>query len=166
MRRCEGAKARRNDKEISCENAKALREIEEIASFVVDSAFWLHKGLGPGLLESVYEVVLAKIISDRGLKVERQVTVPICYQGIELREGFRLDLFVNSKLVVELKSVETFHPVHYKQLLTYLRLMDQPLGLLINFGAPLLKDGLKRVVNNHHDFASSRLRVHKDCREI
>ena len=144
----------------SREAAKTQRDIEDIASIVVDSAFQLHKELGPGLLESVYEVVLAKIISDRGLVVERQVVVPIRYQNIEFQEGFQLDLLIEKKLIIELKSVETIHPVHPKQLLTYLRLMNLPLGLLINFGASLLKDGLKRVVNNHTDFAPSRLRVH------
>jgi iron complex transport system substrate-binding protein len=94
------------------------------------------------------------------LLVERQKPVPIRYQGIELDEGFRLDLLVDGQLIVELKSVENIHPVHPKQLLTYLRLMNLPLGLLINFGAPLLKDGLQRVVNKHTNFASSRLRVH------
>jgi len=144
----------------SREVAKAQSDIEEIASIVIDCAFQLHKDLGPGLLESVYEVILAKIISERGLKVERQVAVPVFYQGIEFNEGFRLDLLVEDNLIVELKSVETIHPVHPKQLLTYLRLMNLSLGLLINFGAPLLKDGLKRVVNHHSNFASSRLRVH------
>ena len=146
----------------SREGAKAQRDIEETASIVIDSAFQLHKNLGPGLLESVYEAVLAKILSDRGLKVERQVAVPICYQGMEFNEGFRLDFLIEKNLIVELKSVETLHPVHPKQLLTYLRLMNLHLGLLINFGAPLLKDGLKRVVNNYSDFASSRLRVHNN----
>ncbi|MBP7902129.1 MAG: GxxExxY protein [Spirochaetes bacterium] len=149
-----------DNKNDSREAAKSQRDIEEIASIVIDSAFQIHKDLGPGLLESVYEVVLAKIISDRGLIVERQVTVPIRYQNIEFQEGFQLDILVDKKLILELKSVETIHPVHPKQLLTYLRLMNLPLGILINFGAPLLKDGLKRVVNNHTDFASSRLRVH------
>ena len=149
----------------SREGAKPQKDIEEIASIVIDSAFQLHKDLGPGLLESVYEAILAKILSDRGLKVERQVAVPISYQGVELNEGFRLDLLVEKTLIVELKSVETIHPVHPKQLLTYLRLMNLSLGLLINFGAPLLKDGLKRVVNNHSSFASSRLRVHKNSEE-
>jgi iron complex transport system substrate-binding protein len=92
---------------------------------------------------------------ERGLSVERQKPVPIQYQGVSLDEGFRLDLLVNGQLIVELKSVENIHPVHPKQLLTYLRLMNLPLGLLINFGAPLLKNGLKRVVNNHsEDFVS------------
>ena len=125
--------------------------IEKLASIVIDTAFHLHRNLGPGLLESVYEAVLAYELRDRGLMVERQKPVPIHYQGITLDEGFRLDLLVEHRLIVELKSVEELHPVHPKQVLTYLRLMDLPLGLLINFGAPLLKHGLKRVVNRHEE---------------
>lgn len=124
-------------------------DVEEISAIVVDTALKLHRDLGPGLLESVYESVLSKMLEQRGLLVERQKPIPIRYQGVELDEGFRLDLLVNGQLIVELKSVENIHPVHPKQLLTYLRLMNLPLGLLINFGAPLLKDGLKRIVNNH-----------------
>jgi len=146
---------------VSREDAKARRDIEEVAAIVVDVALQLHRDLGPGLLESVYEAVLAKMLEQRDLLVERQKPVPIRYQGIELDEGFRLDLLVDGQLIVELKSVENIHPVHPKQLLTYLRLMNLPLGLLINFGAPLLKDGLQRVVNKHTNFASSRLRVHQ-----
>lgn len=146
----------------SRKDAKARRDIEEVAAIVVDAALHLHQELGPGLLETVYEAVLAKVLEQKGLRVERQKAVPIYFHGIALEEGFRLDLLVDEQLIVELKSVETIHPVHPKQLLTYLRLMDLPLGLLINFGAPLLKDGLKRVVNRHTNFASSRLRVHKN----
>jgi iron complex transport system substrate-binding protein len=146
----------------SREGAKTRRDVEELAAIVVDTALQLHRDLGPGLLESVYEAVLARMLEKRGLLVERQKAVPVQYQDIELNEGFRLDLLVDGRLIVELKSVENLHPVHPKQLLTYLRLMNQPLGLLINFGAPLLKDGLQRVVNNHTHFASSRLRVHQN----
>lgn len=144
----------------SHEDARTRRDIEEIASIVIDASFQIHKDLGPGLLESVYEAVLACDLSRKGLTVERQKLVPVQYQGMTLDEGFRLDLLVDGQLIVELKSVENMHPVHPKQLLTYLRLMNQPLGLLINFGAPLLQDGLKRVVNNHNNIAPSRLRVH------
>ncbi|QFY91186.1 GxxExxY protein [Magnetovirga frankeli] len=146
---------------VSREGAKTRRDVEEVSAIVVDAALQLHRDLGPGLLESVYEAVLAKMLEQRGLKIERQKKVPIRYQGINIDEGFRLDLLVDSQLIIELKSIETIHPVHPKQLLTYLRLMDLHLGLLINFGAPLLKDGLKRIVNNHTNFASSRLRVKK-----
>jgi len=146
----------------SREAAKARRNVEEVAAMVVDTALRLHRDLGPGLLESVYEAVLAKMLEQQGMSVERQKPVPIHYLGMELNEGFRLDLLVDGQLIVELKSVECIHPVHPKQLLTYLRLMNLPLGLLINFGAPLLKDGIKRVVNRHTNFASSRLRVHRE----
>lgn len=146
----------------SREDAKARRDVEEVAALVVDASLQLHRELGPGLLESVYEAVLARMLEQRGLWVERQKPVPIHYQGMEINEGFRLDLLVDSQLIVELKSVENIHPVHPKQLLTYLRLMNLPLGLLINFGAPLLKEGLQRVVNRHSNFASSRLRVHQN----
>lgn len=146
----------------SREGAKARRDVEEVAAVVVDVALQLHRELGPGLLESVYEAVLARMLQQRGLGVERQKPVPIHYQGVSFDEGFRVDLLIDDQLVVELKSVEKIHPVHPKQLLTYLRLMQLPLGLLINFGAPLLKDGLQRVVNGHTRFAASRLRVHQN----
>ena len=126
-----------------------MKNIEDIASTVVDAAFHLHRDLGPGLLESVYEAVLARVLSDRGLAVERQKPVPISYQGMTFDEGFRADLVVEGCLVVELKSVEKLAPVHGKQLLTYLRLMNLSLGLLINFGAATFKSGVSRVVNNH-----------------
>lgn len=138
-------------------------EIEEIARGVVDSGYIVHKELGPGLLESVYEVVLAKLLSDRGFCVERQKAVPIVFKGLRFDEGFRADLIVEGKILVEIKSVENLAPVHGKQLLTYLKLLNLSLGLLMNFGAPIFKNGIKRIVNNHSDFAASRLRVHQDA---
>jgi len=119
----------------------------EIASLVMDSAFLIHRELGPGLLESVYEIVLARHLTDKGLAVERQIPVPIRFQEMIFDEGFRADLFVEKKVIVELKSVERLQPVHSKQLLTYLRLTGCRLGLLINFGENLMKDGFKRVAN-------------------
>jgi len=119
----------------------------EIAKIVVDTAYHIHRRLGPGLLESVYEVILAYALNTRGLKVERQVPVPIVFDGMKFDEGFKADLIVEDKVIVELKSVETIAPVHKKQLLTYLRLADKRLGLLINFGASLIKDGIFRVAN-------------------
>jgi iron complex transport system substrate-binding protein len=121
----------------------------------------LHTGLGPGLLESVYESVLAKLIAQRGLLVERQKSIPIIFEGLRFDEGFRADLLVDGKLLIELKSVENLAPVHGKQVLTYLRFLHLPLGLLMNFGAATFKEGVKRIVNNHSDFAASRLRVHQ-----
>ena len=119
----------------------------EIAKIVVDAAIKVHRALGPGLLESVYEIILAHELAKRGLKVERQVPIPIEYNGLKFQEGFRADVVVEEKIIVELKSVENIQPVHKKQLLTYLRLTDMRLGLLINFGSALLKDGISRVAN-------------------
>lgn len=119
----------------------------EIANMIMDAAFQIHRELGPGLLESVYEIILDRKLADMGLVVERQVPVPIRFQEIVFDEGFRADLFVEQKVIIELKSVERLQPVHSKQLLTYLRLTGCRLGLLINFGENLLKDGFKRVAN-------------------
>jgi GxxExxY protein len=118
-----------------------------ISREIVDAAFHVHKNLGPGLLESVYEAILARELAKRGLRVARQHPVPIVYDGLKFDEGFRADLIVNDQVIVELKSVEQLAPVHKKQLLTYLRLADKRLGLLINFGAATIKDGIHRVVN-------------------
>ena len=120
----------------------------DIARVVVDASFKIHTTLGPGLLESVYEAVLEYELKKRGLRVARQVPLPVVYEGIQLEEGFRADLIVEEKVIVELKSVEQVAPVHKKQLLTYLRLTDKRLGLLINFGTALIKEGICRVVNN------------------
>jgi iron complex transport system substrate-binding protein len=131
----------------------------------VDTAFHLHKELGPGLLESVYEAVLAKLLTNKGLHVQRQMPVPIVYAECRFEEGFRADILVNDQLVIELKSVETLLPVHGKQVLTYLRLLKLPLGLLINFGAATFKEGIRRIVNNHSSFATSRLRVNQSFQD-
>jgi len=143
------------------EDGATKPDVEELSAVVVDAAFHLYGDLGPGLLESVYEAVLARLLQDRGLSVIRQQPVPIEFAGLCLSEGFWADLVVDEALVIELKSVEQFAPVHAKQLLTYLRLMHLPLGLLINFGAATFKDGIKRVVNGHRNFATSRLRVNQ-----
>lgn len=137
------------------------KDVESISADVVDAAFHIHTDLGPGLLESVYEAVLTAALQKRGLIVERQKLVSFDYDGMHFSDGLRVDLLVARMLVVELKSVEAIKPVHPKQLLTYLRLLKLPVGLLINFGAPTFKEGIKRVVNNHHSFASSRLRVNQ-----
>ena len=127
-----------------------MRE-NEIARKVVDAAYRVHTKLGPGLLESVYEVVLTHEIKQRGLSVTRQKLIPVKYDDMVFNEGFRADIVVEDSVIVELKSVETTAPVHKKQLLTYLRLADKKLGLLINFGAPLIKHGISRVVNGLKD---------------
>lgn len=119
----------------------------DIARLIVHAAYRVHSELGPGLLESVYETLMAHEMGDAGLKVARQVAVPIMYHGIRFDEGFRVDLLVADKVIVELKSVETIAAVHKKQLLTYLRLADRRLGLLINFGASVIREGITRVVN-------------------
>lgn len=119
----------------------------EIARIVVDAAFKIHKTLGPGLLESVYEAVLDFELRNRGLRVDRQVGLPVHYEGVKLELGFRIDLIIHDKLIIEVKSVEMLAPVHKKQLLTYLRLTDVRLGLLINFNVERIKDGIQRVVN-------------------
>ena len=124
-------------------------ETNEITSTIIQTSIKIHNELGPGLLESVYETVLAKLIADKGLHVERQKPVSFIYEGIRFDEGFRCDLLVENKVVVELKSVEKLMPVHSKQLLTYLRLMNKEVGLLINFSAVRLKDGLERIVHHH-----------------
>ena len=136
-----------------------MRSIEELAAIAVDCGFHIHKELGPGLLESVYEAVLAHALTDAGLAVVRQQPVPIRFRGQTFVDAFRADLIVDGQLIIEVKSTERTAPVHAKQLLTYLRLMEQPLGLLMNFGRETFRDGLKRVVNNHNllrAFAPSR----------
>ncbi|MBV6499243.1 MAG: hypothetical protein CJBNEKGG_01695 [Prosthecobacter sp.] len=135
--------------------------VEELSAIVVECAYKLHVEAGPGLLESVYEVVLARMLEERGLRVRRQVPVPIKLMGMKFDEGFRADLILEDILLMELKSVENLAPVHAKQVLTYLRLLNLPLGLLINFGAATFKEGVKRIVNGPQSFVSSRLRVNQ-----
>lgn len=119
----------------------------EIGTIVIDEAIAIHKGLGPGLLETVYEVVLMHRLRKRGLKVERQVEIPIEYDGIKFDEGFKADLIVGGKVLLELKSVEAIHNAHKKQVLTYLKLTGMKLGYLLNFGDELMKDGITRTIN-------------------
>lgn len=125
-------------------------ELERLASIVIDCGLQLHRDLGPGLLETVYESILAEVFRERGLSVRRQVSVPIRYKGVVMDNAFKADLFVEDRLLIELKSTETHHPVHAKQVLTYLRLMQLPLGLLMNFGLPTFKDGIRRIANDYH----------------
>ncbi len=119
----------------------------DIAKVVVDVAYHVHVELGPGLFESVYEAVLIHELKKRGLRVEDQVAVPVEWDGLRLDIGFRADVIVENQVILELKSVESVAPVHKKQLLTYLRLTNCRLGLLINFGAALIKDGITRIAN-------------------
>ena len=119
----------------------------QLATIIVDACYHIHVELGPGLLETVYEVVLQNELQKRGLSVARQVSVPIVWDGITFQEGFRADLIVSERVIIELKSVEKLAQVHGKQLLTYLRLMDMRLGLLVNFGEARMKTGIQRIVN-------------------
>lgn len=119
----------------------------EIAKVIVDVGFQIHQQLGPGLLESVYESIMVYELRKRGFQVVNQAPVPVFWDGEKMDVGFRADLVVEHKVIVELKSVESVHPVHKKILLTYLRIADRRLGLLINFGADLFKDGVSRVAN-------------------
>jgi GxxExxY protein len=120
----------------------------DISKIIVDCCFKVHKELGPGLLESVYEEVLSYELIKCGLKIERQKGIPVFYDDLKMELGFRADIIVENKVIIELKSIETIAPVHTKQLLTYLKLTGLKLGLLINFNEALLKDGIKRIVNN------------------
>jgi GxxExxY protein len=119
----------------------------EIATIIVDVAYKIHQRLGPGLMESVYENTIAYELGKRGLAVRRQQALPVIYESVRMNMGFRADLVVDGKVIVEIKSIEAIAPVHRKQLLTYLRLADKRLGLLINFNVALIKEGITRVVN-------------------
>jgi GxxExxY protein len=119
----------------------------QIAAIILDGAFKIHRTLGPGLLESVYQATLNFELQKQGLRVVQQVGLPVYYEDIKLELGFRVDLIVADKVIIEIKSVEALAPVHRKQLLTYLRLMNLRLGLLLNFNVELMKDGIQRVVN-------------------
>jgi iron complex transport system substrate-binding protein len=126
-----------------------MRDLDEVTGLVVDAAVKLHKRLGPGLLESVYEMILEQDLNRAGLMVERQRPISFEYEGIQFTDAFRIDLLVENSVVVELKSVEQYSPVYSKQVLTYLKLMNLPVGLLLNFGAPTMKDGTRRIVNGY-----------------
>jgi GxxExxY protein len=121
-------------------------EHERIGSLIVHSAFLVHKALGPGLLESVYEVCIAHELRRQGLTVRRQEAVPIIYDNLRFEEGFRFDLFVAELVLCEVKAVQEVHPICLAQLLTYMKLMDVRLGFILNFHVPLIKDGIQRVV--------------------
>lgn len=129
-------------------NEEPSADDDRIASLIVDACLKIHISLGPGLLESVYERVLAYELEQRGCSVQAQVGVPIVYQGMIFEESFRADLIVCRRVIVEVKSVERLMPVHSKQLLTYLRLTGLRLGLLVNFGEALMKTGIHRIINN------------------
>lgn len=125
-------------------------EIENIARAIVDCGYHVHREIGPGLLESVYEIILCEALKERGLSFQRQLQVPIKFRDVIIDNAFRADILVENSVLVELKSTEQHVPVHAKQLLTYLRLMQLPLGLLMNFGAATYKDGIRRIANNYY----------------
>jgi iron complex transport system substrate-binding protein len=130
-------------------NDRSKSDAEGVASIIVDCAYRLHVEAGPGLFESVYEPVLTQLLRDAGLKVQCQVVVPVEILGYRFERGFRADLIVEDLVLVELKSVEMLSRAHAKQVITYLRLLGLPLGLLLNFGAPTFKEGARRFVNRH-----------------
>jgi iron complex transport system substrate-binding protein len=135
--------------------------VEELATVAVDCGLMVHRDLGPGLLESVYEKVLAHRLTQCGLEVSTQVAVPIQVDGLVIDQGFRADIVVEGRLLLEIKSVERLQEVHAKQVLTYLRFMGLPLGLLMNFSGEKFSHGLKRIVNNHRDTSGSKLAMHQ-----
>ena len=121
--------------------------LNEISAAIIDHSIQIHSALGPGLFESIFQRVLAYELRKAGFKVDTEVAIPLVWDGVVINDGFRADIIVNKSVLVELKSVESIQKVHHKQILTYLKLTDLRLGLLLNFGAPLLKDGIHRVVN-------------------
>lgn len=132
-----------------------------ITAEIVDAAYHLHRALGPGRLESAYERPLAKDLDRRGLQVERQRPVTLVYDGIVIENAYVVDLLVNGLVVVELKAVEKVHPIHIRQTYTYMRLLGLEVGLLLNFGAPLMKDGIHRIVNGYRATPDSRIRIER-----
>ncbi len=130
-------------------------EFEQLVSKAIDHGFRLHEAIGPGLLESAYEAFLAGSLRDEGLHVEQQLALSANYGRIRIENAFRIDLLVEGRLVVEIKSLEKLSPVHSKQLLTYLRMMNLPVGLLINFGAPLFKQGIMRIIDSRSAYGRS-----------
>ena len=142
----EGTKSRRMTKEYLMEHEPISKKDEEIASVIVDSAFQVHKALGPGLIESVYETCFCYELEKRGLAIERQVHVPIIYDGNQLDAALRLDVLVEGSIICELKAVEEMKPLFEAQLLSYLKLLKKRLGFLINFNVPVIKKGMKRII--------------------
>jgi iron complex transport system substrate-binding protein len=134
----------------------AITALNQISGAIVNESIAIHRDLGPGLFESVYEMALAASLDRLGLHVERQRTIGFTYRGIEFEQCFRIDLLVERRVIVEIKSMDRLAPVHVKQILTYLRLVDLPLGLILNFGAGMMRDGIKRVINDLPRSASTR----------
>jgi GxxExxY protein len=135
--------------------------VEELSAITVDCGLTVHKDLGPGMLESAYEAVLAHLLRQKGLSVERQKIIPIIYNDLIIEQGFRADLIIENKLLVELKTVERLSPVHARQVRTYLKFTGLTVGLLMNFSTEKFTDGLKRIVNNHGDTHNSLLEINQ-----
>lgn len=133
---------------ITTEKAKSAEELNKLTEIIIGAAIEVHRNLGPGLLESAYEACLAFELKERGLIIERQVELPLCYKEVHLDCGYRIDLLVNKAVIVEGKAINAIAPIHHAQLTSYLKLSGCRIGLLINFNVVLLKDGIKRVVNN------------------
>ena len=138
-----------------------MQDIDQVTGQIIHAALQLHRHLGPGLMESVYSVLLARSLQQRGLLVEREKTISFEYDGIRFENGLRLDLLVENRVIVELKCVDKLAPIHTRQVLTYLRVLDLHVGLLMNFGAPTFREGLRRVVNEHIPTPNSPLRVYQ-----
>jgi GxxExxY protein len=135
-----------NHKDTKAQREAISESVNALSRQVVDAAFHVHKNLGPGLLESVYEACLCHELNKRGVAFKQQVVLPVVYDGLEIEAGLRIDLWVDKKLIVELKAVEQLHEVHQAQLMTYMKLTDTRLGLLINFNVPAIKQGIKRII--------------------
>jgi GxxExxY protein len=135
--------------------SNAASSIEKLISDAIDCGFSLHSNLGPGLLESAYEVLLEALLRKRGYCVERQKPISLQFEDISIQDVYRVDLLVEKQLIIELKSIEQIAPVHSKQLLTYLRVTGLPVGLIMNFGGALFKDGVKRIINNRSDYVAA-----------
>ena len=135
-----------NHKDTKAQRETISNDLNELSRQVVDAVFHIHKALGPGLLESVYEACLCHELKKRGIAFQQQVVLPVVYDGLEIATGLRLDLWVESKLIVELKAVEKLHEVHKAQMMTYMKLTETRLGLLVNFNVPVIKDGIKRII--------------------
>ena len=138
-----------------------MMDIEKVAQHAIEQGLKIHRDLGPGMLESLYESVLSTQLLRSGISVERQKPITIEYAGIVYADSFRIDLLLEDKLIIEVKSVEQLAPIHTRQILTYLRMARLPLGLLMNFGAPTFREGLKRVVNNYTAPPSSPLLINQ-----
>lgn len=137
-------------------------DVEELSAIAVDCGLQVHKDLGPGMLESAYEAVLAHLLMKKGLSVERQKVIPITYAGLEIEQGFRADLIIENQLLIELKTVERLSLVHARQVRTYLKFTGLHVGLLMNFSSEKFTDGLKRIVNNHFATQNSRLDINQN----